>query len=517
MIGAALKRLVKGSVLLCGLLNLNACTTLGPEYQEPEVQWLERWQTSTYPRASRAQGQDEADLRFWWQRFNDPVLNRLIDNAKRDNLSLHIAGLRILESRALQGIAGSTLYPQLQQVGGSLNYVNTRQSGSGDTSQVASQLGFSLGWELDFWGRFQRAIESADAGFFASVANQQDLQVLISAQVANLYFAHRVTEARIAITNKNIQIQKRSFDITEKKFKGGEESELDFQQARTQYLATLSSIPQLELSLRNTRNALCALLGRPPEQLPELDGDHFDLPEIDASAAGGIPARLLTRRPDVRAAAWQVAAQSAQIGIAEADYYPAISLLGSLGWSGSSLSAIPNVGSLSVGPTLRWNIFDHGAIANNIRVQDARLQQLIESYQDSVLQAAREVDDAATGVVKSAEQQKILDESVDAAQRALEIANTRYREGYADFQRVLDAQRALFAQEEKQLLNRGEHLSSIIDLYKGLGGGWEATDIDRLIPEDTRRSMDERSDWGGLLSAPITDNPPTAPGASQHE
>ncbi len=192
MIRAALKRLFKGSALLCGVLTLNACTTLGPDYQEPEVQWLERWHDAQ-PQSGKTGDQDAANLRFWWQRFNDPVLNRLIETAKRDNPSLHIAGLRILESRALQGIAGSTLYPQLQQVGGAVNYVNTRQSGAGDTSQVASQLGFNLGWELDFWGRFQRAIESADAGFFSSVANQQDLQVLISAQVADMYFSHRVT------------------------------------------------------------------------------------------------------------------------------------------------------------------------------------------------------------------------------------------------------------------------------------------------------------------------------------
>lgn len=522
MISDIARPLLRWSILGCGVLTLNACTTLGPDYQEPGVAWLNDWQVSTYPQASKGDGQGKTDLRFWWQRFKDPVLNRLIDTAKRENPSLRIAGLRILQSRAVLGIAGSALYPQLQQASGAANYVNTRQSGggSGSQSQVSYQLGLSMAWELDFWGRFRRAIESADAGFFASIANQQDLQVLISAQVGDLYFAYRTTETRIKITRKNVAIQKRSFDITEQKFNSGAESELDFQQARTQYLATLSSIPGLEQSLRNTRNALSLLLGRPPAELPELQGEKYRLPNIDSAVVRGIPADLLIRRPDVRAAAWQVAAQSAQIGIAEADFYPAISLLGALGWSGSSLSGTPNVGNLSIGPGVRWNIFDHGLIANNVRVQDARLQQLIESYQDAVLQAAREVDDAAIGAVKTAEQQSILDESVEAAERALEIANTRYREGYADFQRVLDAQRALFSQEERQLLNHGSHISSLVALYKGLGGGWEPTPIEQLIPEDVRRSMGERSDWGDLLTAPIPDgppNPPTASGASQHE
>ena len=508
MISATARPASKLFAVALSALILSACTTLGPDYREPEVKWLERWQSSAYPQAGKEKTQDEPDLRFWWQRFGDPALNRLIESAKRENPSLQIAGLRILESRAVLGMAGSTLYPQQQQISGATEYVDTRRSGADSSSQVQTQLGFGLGWELDFWGRFRRAIESADAGFFSSVANQQDLQVLISAQAANLYFTYRVTEARISIANKNAAIQKRSFDITEKKFKSGEDSELDFQQARAQYLATLSSIPQLELGLRNARNAICTLLGRPPQDLPELDTNAYALPEIDTSSAEGIPAYLLIRRPDIRAAAWQVAAQSAQIGIAEADYYPAISLLGTLGWSHSSRSAVPDVSSLSVGPAFRWNIFDHGRIANNVRVQDARLQQSIQTYQSTVLQAAQELDDAATEVLKRAEQQKFLDESVDAAQRALEIANFRYREGYADFQRVLDSQRVLLAQEEQQLLNRGNHISAIVDLYKGLGGGWEATEVQQLIPDDIRQAMKARSEWGDLLTAPIPKSSP---------
>ena len=182
-----------------------------------------------------------------------------------------------------------------------------------------------------------------------------------------------------------------------------------------------------------------------------------------------IPARLLIRRPDLRAAAWQVAAQSAQIGIAEADYYPAISLLGAIGWSGSSLSGSPTVGNLGVGPALSWNIFDYGRIENNVRVQDARLQQLIEKYQETALQAAREVDDAAISVLKTAEQQAILDESVSAARRALEIANTRYREGYSDFQRVLDAQRSLFEATLLHLRSRQRYALAHAELERLVG------------------------------------------------
>ncbi len=497
--------------LIAGAFTLSACTLLGPDYREPEVAWLKDWQPSAYARATTRGEQHAADLRFWWRLFNDPILNRLIDSARQDNLSLRVAGLRILESRALLGIAGSSLYPQVQQASGGLNYVNTRQRGGAlpdDTqSQATYQMGFNMAWEMDFWGRFKRSIESADAAFFASIANQQDAQVLISAQVADSYFAYRTTEARIAIAHENAAIQKRSYEITERIFKGGGDSELDLQQAKTQYLATLASIPQLELALIKTRNALSVLLGRAPGDLPELADPEYRLPGIDSTGIRDIPALLLARRPDIRAAAWQVAAQSAQIGIAEAEFYPAISLLGAIGWSGGTSGDTSDVRSLGIGPALSWNIFDYGRIENNVRVQDARLQQVIEKYQEAVLQAARETDDAAISVLKTAEQHTLLDQTVNAAQRSLEIANTRYREGYADFQRVLDAQQALFTQADRRLVNHGNHIGAVVGLYKGLGGGWIATPVEQLIPAGVRNTMQERTDWGNLLIAPIHETP----------
>lgn len=496
--------------LACGALALGACTTLGPEFQEPAVDWAETWQPPLAGQAVKGTDVDPADVGFWWQQFNDPVLDQLIELARRENPSLRIAGLRILESRAQLGIAGSSLYPQVQQGSGALNYVNTRYHGGNvpDDSQsfVGYQVGFNLGWELDFWGRFKRGIESADAAFFASIADQQDVQVLLSAQVADLYFAYRTTQLRIVIAHENAATQKRSFEITDKIFKGGNGSELDVQQAKTQYLATLATIPSLEITLNQTRNALSALLGRAPGDLPELPGKVSRLPSTDSTDIPVIPAKLLLRRPDIRAAAMNIAAQSAQIGIAEADFYPAISLLGNISWSGSTLSGSPDAGSLGVGPAFQWNLFDHGRIENNVRLQDARLQQLIETYQNTVLQAAREIDDSLISVVKTAEQQTFRDQAVQASERALDIANKRFREGYSDFQRVLDAQRSKFAQAEGALVNHGSHISAVISLYKALGGGWVATPVEQLIPEDTRDRMQERTDWGDLLNAPLPMN-----------
>ncbi|MEJ2309886.1 MAG: TolC family protein [Gammaproteobacteria bacterium] len=485
-------------------ISLASCTTLGPDYKEPDVAWLKSWEPSGYGEVTNRKARNSVDLSFWWKLFNDPSLNRLIDIAKRENLALRTAGLRVLESRALLGVAGSTLYPQLQQATGAIGYVNNQYQGGNpsppDQDFGSYQAGFNLAWELDFWGRFRRSIESADAAFFASLANQRDAQLLVSAGVVDLYYAYRLTEARIAIAIKNAKTQKRSFEITTKLFESGEQSELDLQQAKTQYLATLSTIPELELTLTRTRNALAVLLGRPPGVIPELKRGSGHLPIIPAARIDTAPAQLLGRRPDVRAAAWAVAAQSAQIGIAEAEYYPAISLLGSLNFTSTSLSGSPDQTSLVLGPSLRWNIFDHGRIKNNILVQDARLQQLIASYRATVLQAAQEVDDAAVSIRQTAEQIKLTDRTVEASERALEIANRRYQEGFADFQRVLDAQRTLFTQSERQLLARGSNITAVVSLYKSLGGGWIEMPLDQLIPEETKNTMQQRSDWSGILS-----------------
>jgi NodT family efflux transporter outer membrane factor (OMF) lipoprotein len=493
---------------------LNSCAVLGPEYTEPEVDWLDEWQSDLYGQIGSPKNQNSLDLQFWWQLFDDEVLNQLIDIAKNENPTIRIAGLRILESRAALGIAGSSLYPQVQQLNGSVNYINTQQHGGTsldrDQDFVNYQGGPNVVWELDFWGRFKRGIESADAAYFASIFNQYDVQVLLSSQVADLYFAYRTTLQNVVITKQNAAIQKRSFEITKLRFERGQDSELDLQQAKTQYLSTLATIPSIEITLTQLRNALCALLGRAPGKISELDSVNGQLPVVEPLAIQEIPATLLMRRPDVRASASLIAAQSAQIGIAKADFYPSVSLLGNIGWSGNTLDSSPDTGSFSVGTGISWNIFDYGRIENNVRLQDARLQQSIESFQNDVLQAAREIDDAAIRVVKTYELKEVLTKSLQSAERSLELANSRYAEGYSDFQRVIDAQRALLTQSNNELVNRGNHISAIINFYKAIGGGWFETPIEEIVPNSTRETMESRTDWGELLSAPLPTNDETS-------
>lgn len=496
-------------LLFAPMLLVGGCAVLGPDYTEPEPAWLAEWQPDLYGQLDSAAGFE--DLSRWWRRFDDPDLDALVEAVLAQNPGLLAAGLQVLEARARVGGAEALRLPQSQQFSASAAYLRQRRSDgllpASDDSFGSYDSGVSIGWELDFWGRFERGVQAADAAFFASVANQRDLQVLLTAQTVELYYAYRTTELRIAIAQKNATLQKRSFEITRQLFDSGQESELDLQQARTQYLATLATIPGLEQSLVQIRNGLAQLLGRPPGPLPELASTVQSLPEVPPLALQGVPAQLLLRRPDVRASAWQAGAQSAQIGISQADLYPALSLFGSFGWSGDSLGITRDGTSFAAGPAIRWNIFDYGRIRANVRVQDARLQQALAGYDAVVLAAAREVDDAAIAVLKTAEARSVFRESRAAAERALELANGRYREGYADFQRVLDAQRSLAAQAEKELINDGGHIAAVIDLYKALGGGWRSQSIEEMIPEPVRSTMQQRSNWGALLQDAIPDDP----------
>ena len=488
---------------------LGGCTTLGPEFSAPQVPWLQgwsggAWRTLADEAPRRAQPRDDE----WWRQFDDPVLDQLVAEAQRLNPGVRTAGLRIMESRAQLGIAGSGLYPQLQQVNAEALRVGNRGSDGRGTAFWSGSLAFELAWELDFWGKFKRGIESADAAYFASIAQYDDVQVLVAAQAASLYASIRTTELRLRIANENAAIQQRSLEITERLFRSGNDAELDVQQARSQYLGTLATIPEIESSLRQTRNALCALLARPPDALPELQGGRAKIPEARLEAIVDLPAELLRRRPDVRAAEMQLAAQSAQIGISEAALYPSIALAGSVGLSATSIGSPSTTLAWALGPALVWNVFDHGRLTNQVLVQDARFQQLYEQYQDVVLRAARELDDAASGFAYTRAQVGILRDAVQAARRSLDIATIQYREGLVDFQRVLDSQRALFSAQEGLVASQGGVVQYLIAVYKAMGGGWHAGRSRPVLDDATQATMGERSDWKSLLQAPLP--PPSA-------
>lgn len=477
------------ALLLCG------CTTLGPAFEPPAPTWDRDWTAPslaavpTGPAAAR-----------WWDEFHDPALLALIAAAEAGNNNVRVAGLRVLEARAQLAGARALRSPQVVQglAGAGYGAAARRGASLGESDFAYGNLGVQAGWEVDFWGRFRRAAESADAAYFASLAVREDTALLVRADVARLYLTHRTLQERLAVLRQNELLQTRSVAITERLFREGAEAELDLQQARTQLLSTRSGIPALELAIVQTRNGLCLLLGRPPGDLPELALSEPRLPAVPEHLATTIPADMLRRRPDVRAAGFRAGAQSAQIGIARAELYPSLSLSGSISLTRTSPGS-GNALDLGIGPSLRWNLLDFGRIRANVRVQDARLEQALVAYREAVLQAAVEVDNAAVAFAKDREENVVLAQSQAAARRSFDLASLRYREGISDFQRVLDAQAALLRQQDRYVANRGDIAVSLVQLYKALGGGWIVPADRDLADPETRARMKSRTNWGGLL------------------
>ncbi len=494
--------------LVCALL-VSGCTKLGPDFLKPDAPVADEWLEPEETPDDITITTDASEYAEWWKSFNDPVLDSLVSMAYEENLSLQIAGIRILEARAQLGIAVGNVYPQQQQVGASVSrsFLSENNIAPGTpTAFNTASVGLGVGWELDLWGRFARGIEAADADVLASITDYDDVLVSLTGSVANAYTLIRTFEEQLAIARGNVEIQKRSLEITTVRFENGITTELDVQQARTLLLNTRATIPTFETGLQQSKNALSTLLGLPPSNLDEYLQGPGVIPTAPAEVAIGIPAELLRRRPDIRTAELLATSQSARIGIAQADLYPHFSLIGTVGLSasdfgGNSLSDIADLDSVEAnfGPSVSWDIFNYGRIKNNVRVQDARLQQLLVNYQNVVLEAAREVEDALVGFIQAKRRVVYLSESVEAAQRSVDLALIQYRDGVADYQRVLDTQESLLAQEDQLTASKGDIATSLIAMYRALGGGWEIRQGNDFVQKETKEQMKERTDWGELL------------------
>jgi len=485
-------------------LLLTGCAAVGPDYEKPELAVPDDWSQEAAEGLSRA-ANERVD---WWKIFNDPVLDQLVETARRNNNGLEIAALRVLEAQAQLGVATGLKYPQVQVATGDATYLSPPENTGVDSGYWAFSGGGGVAWELDFWGRFRRGIESADAAFMASVAGYDQAQVLLTAAVVDLYAIIRTTEQQLRIAHDNVAIQQRSYEIAKVLFENGADSELDMQQANTLLLSTQASIPSLDTALVQARNALSTLLGQAPGTVKSVLAEGSGLPAVPESLAIGIPAEMLRRRPDVRQAEYLATAQNALIGLAKADLYPSFSLSGSIGVA-SNTAGDADFGDLfsaeavtwSAGASFVWPFLNYGRIKNNVRVQDARLQQALVNYRETVLQAAREAEDAMASFIGTRQQSRILEQTVASAIRSNELSTLRYSEGFSDYERVLNAQQALFGQQQRYVANQGEIVRSVVALYKALGGGWETRDGMPWVDPETLELMNERTDWGDLIEA----------------
>jgi len=485
---------------LAALLLLGGCM-VGPDYETPESKVNDAWHEGGEDQRVKRDAAQESE---WWKTLNDPVLDNLIATAHGQNLSLRAAGVRVLQAMAARGISVGQLFPQVQELNGS--YSRSKASENGPpvpTYSSSTGLGFDASWELDFWGKFRRDIEAADAELDASLATYDDVMVTLISEVALAYIDIRTTQARIKIARDNVKRQEDGNTLAEERFKAGATSELDPTQVKSLLAETRAEIPSLDAQLRQAMYRLMFLLGEPPRDILEELGEPGRIPSVPAEVAVGIPADLLRRRPDIRLAERQAAAQSARIGVAKADLYPAFFLSGSLGLRANSASNLFDSGSWtgSITPGFSWPVFNYGRIRNNIRVQDAAFEGAILNYRNTVLAAAQEVESGLVGFLRGQDRATHLREAVKQSQKALGLAQVQYAEGTADFQRVLDALAGLQQVQDSLVRTQGQIIASLIATHKALGGGWELRDGLNIVPQETKEEMQARTNWGKLLDA----------------
>ncbi len=525
---------IPGALVLCLTLTLvvGGCMTgprewlrnglkVGPNFCEPPAPVAEDWIDGESVELRPA----AADYGCWWAAFNDATLNELVREAYRQNLPLKIAGMRILEARAQLGIASGRFFPQQQQAIGSFQ----RQALSENAYPFGEfplprwdfdnwGVGFDAAWELDFWGLFRRAIESADANLDAQIANYDDVLVILQGEIAATYIEARTLEQRLQLARENIAIQKNTLRISEDRFEQGVVSELDVHQARSNLAITESMIPLLEVQHRHARNRLCTLLAMPPHDMDARLGNTGKIPAALPEVAVGIPAELLGRRPDIRRAEREAAAQCAMIGVAESELYPHIAITGTIAVETERLTNLFESKSLagSIGPGFKWNILNYWRLRNNIRVQDARFRQIVLGYQQTVLEASREVENTIVAYLREQDRVACLERSTAATAKAVELSNLQYDQGMISFQRVLDSQRVLVQQQENLAQSRGNVSRYLVAVYKALGGGWQmrlrSDEEGEMLTEETLTEELSVLDEQAPVEAPAAEMPrPEAP------
>lgn len=463
---------IAAAVLLLGAWGC----TVGPDYERPEIPTADAYENAPQPGLSQ-----DAAVSAWWREFGDARLNELIEQAVAGNRDVRAAAATLRQARALYD---QTTWALVPSVTAHADYTRQLLSNATFLSDVPREArtfgfftaGFDAAWEIDVFGRVRRAREAVDAEVGLADATRRDVLLSLLAEVARNYFEHRGARVRLEVARRNAQNQEETLKLTVARLEGGRGTELDVARARADLKATLALIPPIESETAKAKNRLAVLLGKQPSAFAleaDAPGTADPLPQ---AVAIGKPADLLRRRPDIRAAERRLAAATARIGVATADLFPRVTFTGTLGPQASTVSGLFQSGAAaySFGPSLSWAAFDLGRVAARIRAADARAEADLHGYEQVVLLALEETENALVQFGRERARRDTLVEAVQASEQAVALADARYQAGAAEFLTVLVAQRTVLTLQMQLAESRTRTMTALVAVYKALGGGWEA-------------------------------------------
>lgn len=469
------------------LLGFSGCVTVGPDYVSPLLPVSKDWH-GELKQGLTAKEKDPQALAVWWTQFNDPVLTSLIERAAAGNLDLKKAQARVREARARRSLARSELFPTLDALAGGSKVRSSEETGTGTTTDLFN-LSFDAGWELDIFGGHRRSSEAASASLQASQESRRDVLVSLLAEVALNYIEVRTFQARMATAELNLESQTETYQLTLWRYEAGLIDQLAVQQARFTLESIRSQIPGLRQGLEESMNHIAVLLGESPGRVHKELENPRPVPVTPLEVAVGTPIEVLRQRPDLRRAERELAAQTARIGVAVSDLYPKFKLSGSIGLEALSLDNLFTAGSRKMVGALgiSWPIFRAGAIRQNIEIQSALQEQALVAYEDALLKALEEVENALVAYSEEHLRRKSLLETTRAAQRVVELTQDKYQAGLTDFSEVLEALRTLWSFQDQLARSEGTVSINLVRLNKALGGGW-------ISPEEYNKNGREQGE-----------------------
>lgn len=469
------------ALILFTALGLAGCGSVGSDFQRPHNDLGQQWRQAAHARF--AASEDGAIEQRWWDSFGDATLSSLLQRAAGANLDVLAAGSRLEQSRAARGVAGAAQGPSL---GANGSYGRARNSAQGlsDPSRLNGQSAYSLwqanldaAWELDLWGRVRRDVEAADARVDVALETQRGVLLAVLAETARDYIELRGAQQTLAITQQLLAIARHTLSLTRIRLQEGAATQLDEAEAAAHVATIEARLPPLQQREARLGNALALLLALPPQALQAELAATRDVPAMamPVQVQLGVPSSLAERRPDIRRAEAQLHAATANVGVAHGDFYPRITLSGSVGLQAMQLSDIGwDAKRYAFGPGFSVPLFDGGRLRGNLHLRTAQQQEAAIAYRQTVLAAWHEVEDALSAYQANERRQASLAEAVRQGRRALDSVELRYRQGGTDLLNVLHVQNTLLSNEAALVDSRATASLSLVHVYKALGGGWQA-------------------------------------------